>query len=82
MTVQQIIKENPAASFVAVYEGSKFHTDYCEYRDDGSESLDAEVKEWELMDRARYQETILANSSEDANNIVDFDFGNALIILI
>lgn len=82
MTVEQIIRENPDASFVAVYEGSELHTDYCEYRDDGFDTLDNEVKEWEMMDRARYQETILANSSEDANKIIDFDFGKALIILI
>lgn len=82
MIVEQIIRENPEASFVAVYEGSELHTDYCEYRDDGFDTLDSEVKEWEMMDRARYQETILANSSEDANKIIDFDFGKALIILI
>lgn len=82
MTVEQIIRENPEASFVAVYEGSKFHTDYCEIIEDYSSVLADEAKTFEVMDRAEYQRTILANSSEDANKIVDFDFGKALIILI
>lgn len=82
MRVRQLLDEYPDASFVEVYRGRKFHTDYCEFVDDWFPILDEEAKDWELMDRAEYQSTILANSGENVNLIVDFDKGDALIILL
>lgn len=81
MTVRQLLDEYPDASFVEVYRNRTFYTDNCECIDE-FQVLDEEARDWELMDRDRYQNTILVNSCEDANLIADFDEGDALIILI
>lgn len=82
MTVKQIIESNPDAAFIEVYHGDKLHTDYCEIIEDYSSVLTDEAKTFEVMDRAEYQRTILANSNEDVNLIADFDLGDALVILV
>ena len=80
MKVKEIIKACADAAFVEVFLGDHLHTDYCFSVDDYNE--DAEAKYWELMDRKRYDETILANACVSADEIEDFDHGNALVILI
>lgn len=63
-----------------VYEGNRFHTDYCRSTENYSE--EDEVETWELVDEEGYNNTILANASPAA----DFDewYGdkNVKILLI
>ena len=80
MTIKEVIEINPEVSFVDVWRGKKLHTDSCEFVEDYDE--DTEVVYWEIMDRERYDNTILANSCVSADQIEDFDYGNGLIMLI
>lgn len=63
-----------------VYEGKRFHTDFCRSTEEYSD--EDEVETWELVDEEGYNNTILANASPAA----DFDewYGdqNVKILLI
>ncbi len=57
------IKEKCKGEFdaIEVYDGDHFHTDYCYYIDSYSDN--DSVKDYEVMDKQSYEETIDANAS-------------------
>jgi len=91
MTVKELIKEqyndNIANFEVYAFVGKvhKIHGDFITNIDEvfsEEKYQDCEVESWEIMDQERYNDSILANSSETADFEMFYDDKDAKVLVI